>query len=205
VSVAALIETRDDGTDIIAAISMNQYGIENRIDCEITMKTDGNQGSLNGTAVVTVSDGEQKTVPMQGTGSLTWIDEETARNAQGEIRAEILNSDAPQALYMTMDFTDKDLGDHAKTDLVFTVGLAEGGALLTIKVDGKTDLAEAYIITDDAVDVAKMDEETSQALRNELQVGAAQVLSNLMTKLPEAAQQLLAQIMGGTQQASPAK
>jgi len=203
VSFAEVNETRDDGMDMTATCSVIQDGIETRTYYEIALKQAENHGSLNVTGAVTISDGEEKIVPMQLTMALDWTDSETARNARMDIRAEVPGSPAAQAVLMTMDYSDKDLGDHAETNLTLSAGTEEGGTLMTVKVDGRTEPAETYIIKDDAVKITELDEEARKAFMTEFQTSVTQAISKLITKLPAAVQQLTMQLMGGTQQTKP--
>ena len=203
VSYTELSETKDDGLEVTSAFTMIQDEMISHSDFAMVLKKEDKKGSLNAALTVTVSDGEQKVVPVQGPFTLDWTDEETVRNARMDVRSEILGSPDPLVYLMAMDYSDKDLGDHAELNAVLTMGTEKEGTLLTVTVDGKTEPAEDYIIKEDTVRIAELDKEGLQAFGKEVGDNIEPVVRNLLTKLPESVQQLIAPILDGTEQTQP--
>ena len=90
-----------------------------------------------------------------------------------------------------MTLNSADLGDHAEENGVIVIGMEGYGDLMTMRVNAKTDLAEAYIITPDAIQPLAMSEEELNALWQEIQGNSLAVLFSSMSKLPASVLKLL--------------
>ena len=101
------------------------------------------------------------------------------------------NPDAEQVgITMKTVATEADLGDHAEGSGTFTMALEGLGDLMTLRITEKTDVAEAYIITPDAVQPMAMNEEELNALTQEISTNAMMVVFSLLPKLPSSLQQM---------------
>ena len=102
------------------------------------------------------------------------------------------NPDAEQVgMVMKAVANETDLGDHAEGQGTFTTSMEGIGDLMTITINKKTDIAEAYIITPDAVQPMAMSEEELNAFGQEISTNAMMVLISVLPKLPQGLQQML--------------
>ena len=100
-------------------------------------------------------------------------------------------SSDPVGVTMKVTATEADAGDHAEGSASYVVGMEGMGDLFTLNAAMKTDVAEAYIISDDAVEVMSMTEEEQQELMSGVQANAMMALFSVLPKLPESVQQLI--------------
>ena len=88
---------------------------------------------------------------------------------------------------------EEDKGDHAEGQMDFSISLEDSGMLFALHESRKTDLAEAYIITPDAVQPLAMSEEEQSELMRDVQNSLQMSLITLIQYLPASVTQMLMQ------------
>ena len=130
--------------------------------------------------------------PVEEIINMTLALTETQQDVTMDITLRVKESPDAEQVGMTMKTvaSEADLGDHAEANGTFTMAMEGLGDLMTITIAEKTDLAEAYIITPDAVQPMAMSEEELNAFGQEISTNAMMVLFSLLPKLPTAVQQM---------------
>ena len=109
----------------------------------------------------------------------------------------------PVTVIFTLQNEEKDLGDHAEDDSViaFSVGAGEEVYdVLKLNVNAKTAQAEAYIVSDDAVEILSLSEEEMNAFVQEITPSLMAGLFGLLPQLPESVQPFVSSMLGGMMQ-----
>lgn len=147
---------------------------------------------------VAEQDGQTFT-PISESIQMEWTKTDVLHSMIANVSAQITSEPGADPVTIVYDVVgeEKDLGDHAEQAVSMKVGLDGIGDLMTILMEGKTDLAEAYIVTDDAVQPMAMSEEEMAAFTGEIQNSAMAGLMNLMQLLPASVQQIAVQLLGG--------
>ncbi len=96
----------------------------------------------------------------------------------------------PMAVTFKEMLSEQDLGDHAEGNFNAKISIEGMGDLLTVNCDARTGLAEAYIITGDAVRPLTMSQKEQSKWIEGLQSNAQQILLGALSKLPASVIQL---------------
>jgi len=200
--ISALIEMMNDGMHMI--ITANAEKDENNAQ-KITLDFKLANLSENGATMdmdmsVEVKENGTAYVPMQEIYHYVWNFAEDAVSTTVDVTVRVKNNpDAqPIGIVYNMNAGMNDLGDHAEINADVTVGLEDAGEMARFTLTGKTDLAEAYIITADTVRPLESQEAMESFTKN-LQTNAMGGLLKLMNVLPESVQQMLVKTINSTQ------
>ncbi|MBQ8073475.1 MAG: hypothetical protein IJ231_06895 [Clostridia bacterium] len=117
----------------------------------------------------------------------------TALNADMTVRVKQDPDAAETGVTLKLADAAEDAGDHAEESGAFAIGMEGMGDLLTVRFAGRTDLAEAYIITPDAVQPLAMSAEELEAFQQEVTMNAQTALLGVLPKLPQSVLQLFMQ------------
>jgi len=202
INFSVTAETAADGTHVLWTAGA-QKGDEAMLmtgDMKIAVSENGGTMTYDVTASMT-RNGETFT-PMEENVHAAWTAEEKSRAMTMEIAVHAKNDAAADPINMifTIASQDQDLGDHAEGTLTINAAMENIGDIVTLTIGKKTDMAEAYIVTEDAVQPLAMNSEEMNAFTQEVSATAQQALIGLINKLPESARNLVMQLMGGGQQ-----
>ena len=180
--------TADDGNIQVAAhVQMGISMQDGAQTIDYSMSADVTEGGTTFTAVT-----EQFTI---ATASA-----DTSRSSviNGIYRLQMNAESAPIGILFSMEDNSIDAGDHAEENFSAKLSLEGGDELLTMNGTAVTGLAEAYIITPDAVEVLSLSESERSQLLSDVQSSLPLTLMGLIGKLPASVQQLvMGQMMGG--------
>ena len=166
---------------------------------DISVEGDENKGSVNAVVSMKMTENGVETEPVHEEISTNWERQEAAVNMNAEMKVTVVpdNETAPVTVLFNIAGEEKDLGDHAEGAATLNIAVDGMGDMLTMTVERKTDLAEAYIITADAVQPMAMSAEEQEALMSEVSQSAMMGLVKLLQSLPESVQPLVQQMLGG--------
>ena len=191
----------EEGQATLISINASLVMDENRGDLsyDISVTGDENKGSVNAVIGMKVTENGVETEPMHEEINTSWERQETAVNMKAEMKVTVVpdSETAPVTVLFNIAGEEKDLGDHAEGAATLNIAVDGMGDMLTMTVERKTDLAEAYIITADAVQPMAMSAEEQEALMSEVSQGAMMGLVKLLQSLPESVQPLVQQMLGG--------
>jgi hypothetical protein len=198
---SAITEMLDDGVKISWTAGMPQEGTDLLLSGDLTLNQAEKGGTLTYLVTADVTrDGETYRIIDMNCG-MKWTAEEALRTLDMNYTATILQE--PGAAPMTFAFTvaseEKDLGDHAEETAKVDVTIQDA-LLMTLNVNTKTDMAEAYIISEDAVRPAALSEEEMQSFTQSLSTNATSGLLQLLTALPESAQTMVFSLINNSAQ-----
>ena len=94
-------------------------------------------------------------------------------------------------IFLSATSSQKDLGDHAEGQETLSMSVEGVGDLYSLTVQRKTELAEAYITSPDAVEIAALDTAGMNALGSEIKQNATGVFLGILMKLPPSVLKLL--------------
>lgn len=165
-------------------------------DMTVTQTADGGEMTYDVTA--TAKQGDVEFTPLQENIKAVWTEGENQKNLVMDVNAKATEEPGAEAIGLIYHIEDeeRDLGDHAEEDVTVAVALDGLGDLMTIKAQAKTGLAEAYIITADAVQPVEMDGEAQEAFAGEIMQSLTINLFGLISKLPESVQPIVMQLLG---------
>ena len=145
----------------------------------------------------TAKQGDVEFTPLQENVKAVWTEGENQKNLVLDVIAKAAEEPGAEAIGLIYHVEDeeRDLGDHAEETVTVAVAMDGLGDLVTIKAEAKTGLAEAYIITEDAVQPLDMDEEALEAFTGEVLQNAMVNLFGLISKLPESVQPIVMQLL----------
>lgn len=185
-----LVRVTDNGVQV----SFNVTGTDDEsevvrmsLDCTVA----GNE--FNGTYEITAEEQTLRTV-FSGNASET----DTTFGLTLDTTSQFLDNDESVAgIWVNLAEKASDEGDHATANVVCSIGL-EGteDALLTITANSSTDLAEAYIISDEAIYPLSLNEEELNELASSLQLDATLGLLNVLSSLPESCAPVVLSLLG---------
>ena len=190
--VNVLVEVRENGLGLKGTAKASGENVPEIIfDYGMDLTVSGEDGSLTFNMKASQKDGEKLFTPIEENAQATWTLEETRRTVQMDTTASILpTADAqPVTVGFQMTAEERDLGDHAEENATMAVSMSNIGELLSFTVNARTDLAEAYIITEDAVEPLAS-ETGMQELGQKVLTNAQMTLISLIGKLPESVQSL---------------
>ena len=190
ISYCQLIQVMDNGMHMEMQVSMDSGEKVNGV-MDMTMA----DGQANMTYHITSEDMQNGVAyqPVEEIISMNVATTETSKDVTMDVTMRIKeNPDAEQVgMVMKAVANETDLGDHAEGQGTFTTSMEGIGDLMTITINKKTDIAEAYIITPDAVQPIAMSEEELNAFGQEISSNAMMVLISVLPKLPQGLQQML--------------
>ena len=203
VHVNALLQTEGDETTLVWSARPTGAGTGDVLmsgSMKVVRGTNG--GSMNYEVTLETTENGSTYTGMKETINAVWTEEENARSANLDVTMEIrTNAEAnPVVVLITAQGESRDAGDHAETTLNVKTAVKDMGDVLGLTVQTRTDLAEAYIITEDAVQPLAMSQEDLQAFGQEITASAQSGLIALIGKLPQSTQQLVMMLMGGGMQ-----
>ena len=164
-------------------------------DMTVTETAEGGEMTYDVTA--TAKQGDVEFTPLQENVKAVWTEGENQKNLVLDVIAKAAEEPGAEAIGLIYHVEDeeRDLGDHAEETVTVAVAMDGLGDLVTIKAEAKTGLAEAYIITEDAVQPLDMDEEALEAFTGEVLQNAMVNLFGLISKLPESVQPIVMQLL----------
>ncbi len=180
--------TVDDGTVQVAAhglMNMNMQEAAKTVD--FSMSVDVTEDGKTYTAIT-----EQL--------AATMADTDTTRSAviNGIYRIQLNAESAPVGVLFSAEDNSVDAGDHSEETISATISLEGGDELLTVNGTAVTGLAEAYIVSPDAVEVLSLSESDRNQMMSDIQAALPLTLMSLIAKLPASVQQLvMGQAMSG--------
>jgi len=190
ISYCQLIQVIDNGMHMEMQVSMDSGEKVNGV-MDMTMA----DGQANMTYHITSEDMQNGVTyqPVEEIINMNVATTETSKDVTMDVTMRIKeNPDAEQVgVVMKAVASETDLGDHAEGQGTFTTSMEGIGDLMTITINKKTDIAEAYIITPDAVQPMAMSEEELNAFGQEISTNAMMVLISVLPKLPQGLQQML--------------
>ena len=166
-----------------------------------TVEIQDDRQVLNGNLVMDLTRGDVtfQAVTQQYTIESTSTDTTRSLKANGVYRVQTEAEGTPTGMVFFLEDNSLDAGDHAEETFSGSLSLENKGELLSVKGTANTGLAEAYIISPEAVEVLSMSETERTELMGEIQGSAVLTVVGLMGKLPESCQQLLfGLLMGGS-------
>ena len=102
------------------------------------------------------------------------------------------DAESPAApIFLSATSSQRDLGDHAEGQETLSMSVEGVGDLYSLTVQRKTELAEAYITSPDAVEIAALDTAGMNALGSEIKQNATGVFLGILMKLPPSVLKLL--------------
>ena len=164
---------------------------------DVVIEGDEAKGGVNIVADFVLTQDGTDSAPMHEEIAATWDRQETVETQKADILARIQpdGAEAPVTIQYQIVREDKDLGDHAEGLMTANVAMEGMGDLFALTAESKTDLAEAYIITDSAVQPLGLSAEEQQTLLNEISQSAMMGLVKLMTALPESVQPIVQDLL----------
>ncbi len=147
----------------------------------------------NGTGDVTIEDKDGKWQPLALTVKAVANKTEISRDSDVDLTVAVKTDRNAQPGTVTIHETmnEQDLGDHAEGYYSAKIGMEGMGDLLTVNCSARTALAEAYIITEDAVRPMTMSQKEQDKWIESLQSNVQVVMFTALSKLPESVLQLL--------------
>lgn len=126
---------------------------------------------------------------------MTFASGENDINVNADVTVQVKQdaSSDPVTVSYTASFGQKDLGDHAESNTMVTFAIDGLGTILTVTADGRTDMAEAWITVDEAVQPLSMSPEEQEILMGEIQQSAFSGMIMLLNSLPSSVQSLILQ------------
>ena len=202
IHVNELVEMKENGAHVHTLVRV--AGAENpaTMDMDLNVAVEGTETAVDMDLLMQSGEGDQAAEMMRETMRMTVSRGETenAFTMEMSARAAQNGSGEPMTVRFTANGTEKDLGDHAEENAVITAAIDGLGDVLKVTMNAKTDLAEAWIIVDDAVQPLSMTQEELQQLSGELSGSAMGGLMKLVGLLPANAQTLVFQMMNGVGQ-----
>ena len=181
-SADMLIATNEAGADITIHASLGTTSMTETVNVAI------GDGNVNVNAHMIMETEQDGTVfqPVEETITMAVAQGETEQAVSADILVSVVQEPGAAPIGVTIQATQNaaDLGDHAEENTTVTFGLKDVGDLLTLNIASKTGLAEAYIVTPDALQIMAMSDEEKQALTEEVNGNAMSVLTGAMKYLP---------------------
>ncbi len=189
VNVEILVSPKTNGSVTEGVVTVRNGESSNTLN--ITVEQEGNE--INCSADMTVEDQEGKWQKAAVTVKAVSNKTETSSEKTTDMVITVKNARDAEARTMTVKevLSEQDLGDHAEGNFKATIGMEGLGELMTLNCDLKTGIAEAYIITKDAMHPLSMSQEEQAKWIESLQTNAQMVLMTALTKLPASVLQLL--------------
>lgn len=158
-------------------------------------------GNMKYVVVMTQDQNGTTFTPVEETITAVWTIAADNTTLEADVKATSRTTPEaePVGIAFSLKDTARDLGDHAEGSTVFSLAEDKQGTLLTVNVQTRTDLAEAYIIREDAAQPLTMSAEERSAFLQEVSTSAMSGLAGLVMKLPESVRPLFAQLFGGGQ------
>ena len=155
---------------------------------------------LSGSMVMDLTRGDVtfQAVTEQFTVESTATDTTRSVKANGVYRVQTEAEGTPTGLVFSLEDNSLDAGDHAEETFSGSMSLENQGERLSVRGTANTGLAEAYIISPEAVEVLNLSRTERTELMDDIQGSAIMTAVGLMGKLPASCQQLLfGLLMGG--------
>ncbi len=178
------------GTDLEADGFVTLRNGETSNTMSLTVVKKGNEINCSSDLVYEDKDGkwQKAVVTMKTVSDKT----ETSKETTADVAITLRNTRDAEPKTMTVKevLSEQDLGDHAEGSFKSVIGMEGLGDLMTVNCDAKTGIAEAYIITKDAVHPMAMSQEELSKWSANLQSNAQMVLMTALTKLPSSVLEL---------------
>ncbi len=184
-----LYAAEESGYKLDGSVTGKTGDVSNRLG--FLINTDGKGVSIK--ADLTDEDQEGAWQKLALTADITKSGTEGSRSMAEKASLTVLSERGgqPMVILLNTNVDEQDLGDHAEGRLSLTVGLEGIGDLLTVNCDMHTAMAEAYIISGDAVRLMQKSQEEMEAWTEGIQNNAMMVLVTAMQQLPESVMNLL--------------
>ncbi len=178
------------GTDLEAEGFVTVRNGETSNTMSLTVVKKGNEIDSGVDMVYEDKDGkwQKAVVTMKTVSNKTETSKETT--ADVAITLKMTRDAEPKTMTVKEVLSERDLGDHAEGSYKAVIGMEGMGDLMTINCDARTGIAEAYIITKDAVHPMSMSQEELSKWSANLQSNAQMVLMTALTKLPSSVLEL---------------
>ena len=196
-------ETLETGTiHVVYTLDVPKQDQEMIMNYEMAIIPQETGAEVSYDAVATLKQGDTEYTPIREGGTLTLVMQEAERDVSltGNVYVQPQPGAQPMGILYTAAGTEKDLGDHAEENVTARFELEGMGEVFSMNAEAKTGLAEAYIITDDAVQPLAMSQEELAELWNTLQQKLMIGAFSIIPKLPESVQMFVTQLMGGQPQ-----
>lgn len=198
-----LAEPQENGTHVAWILRVDAEEAQNmEMTGDMTMVQTEEGGSIQYEIISSLTEEGNTYTNMKEKINAAWTKSENARAMNMDINIQVVPS--AEANPVGVDFTirseEADLGDHMEANASFSVAVENMGDLLSVNISQKTDLAEAYIITEDAVQPLAMSQEELQAFGEEIMGEAQGALGGLIGKLPQSVLSLVMQMAGSQQE-----
>ncbi len=120
---------------------------------------------------------------------------ETSRERESRLKLTVPTEEGgtPVALLCTSKTNEADQGDHFEGSAELGIGIEGYGTLITLKADARTQLAEAYVVTEDAIHPMQMSKEKQEALMGDIQRNLTTAMGRITLLLPESVRNLIMQ------------
>ena len=146
---------------------------------------------------VSRTQGENQTVLMEETVEAEMTRAEGSHSLKVNVAGSMLNASTGEPMEFGMETVseERDLGDHAEGESSSTLTLANVGEVMTVNTAFRTDMAEAYIVTENALEPLGKEEDRA-ALNEMIQNLPSTLLVQLLPLVPDSVRNLLFQSSG---------
>ncbi len=195
VKISVLADT-SDGLKASVTAEAEKDGSGMKFTYNFAVKPDGSNGTAQVEADVDLTENGETFRMMEEVYDIAWTGTDTVRTIKMDISVRVRQdpTSEPVGIRYSIQGEERDLGDHAEEDATVVLSMDGIGDLMTVTVNSKTDLAEAYIITEDAarpLDSEEAMNEFTSSLTGSLPGG----LLKLINALPESVQKVVIQMM----------
>ncbi len=192
VSLEVLYTPTETGAGVKGSLAVPQENSTSKITFDVTPAKEGTTWEL----AMKTEDEKGEWSPMVLSGNVTSENTDTTAKKDADIRVSVWPSrdGDPMAFTLKLTSEDQDLGDHAESMSSFSLGMDMMGTplnLVTLNAAGRTALAEAYIITEDATHPLAGTEEEIKAWTEGLSANVNKVMMEALQQLPESTLKLL--------------
>ena len=163
-----------------------------QLDESLVLYTGEAEGLVQWYYTVNEINGEESTMTAMDYIAVTWETTDTESAVKASLLSAAMPSQEEEPVTMTVDLSweAQDLGDHAEAAGTILIGRNDPGDLMTVYVAQTTDLAEAYIITPDAVQPMAMTEAEREKFTARAAFSSLLETARLISRLPSSVQVL---------------